>query len=410
MLSNMKRVLFVNGVVYLPGEGGYKRSMYLFNMMRKMGYEVSLLTSDFNHYAKKTRDIEKFRKDYPDFDGVKIVHMPKYEKNISIKRWLCEKIYSHNAINWIKSHIDNYDVIYLTMPDIDIILGIDKLLKIKGIPMIIDVRDLRPEALKVKFRNPFVYNILTWKMKRDADKSYACADELVAVSKEYLERALKVNTKSKNPEVVYIGSIINMFDEGVKTIAPSISKPDGEFWLTYAGTIGSSYDLKTAIDAMEIIREKAPNVRLKILGQGPDRSALEAHAKAKGLPVDFVGFVKYAEMAAYLSKSDVALNSIKKGASQSIINKVADYYAAGIPMLNSCLCEEQIWLNEHFNVGVNHKPEDIDDFVEKFMMLYNDEALRHDMGKNARKLAEERFDRENSYKTLIKVIDNVEKR
>lgn len=406
----MKRVLFVNGVVYLPGEGGYKRSMYLFNMMRNMGYEVSILTSDFNHYAKQTRDVERFRKEYPDFDGVKIVHMPKYEKNISIKRWFCEKIYSRNAINWIKDHIDNYDVVYLTMPDIDIILGIDGLLKERGIPMIIDVRDLRPEALKVKLRNPFIYNLVTWKMKIDADKCYACADELVAVSKEYLDRALKVNKKSKNPEVVYIGSILELFDEGVRTIAPGIHKPEGEFWLTYAGTIGSSYDLKTAIDAMEIISKKAPNVRLKILGQGPDRPALEAHANSKGLPVDFVGFVKYAEMAAYLSKSDIALNSIKKGASQSIINKVADYYAAGIPMLNSCWCEEQIWLNDHFKVGVNHKPEDVTEFVEKFTLLYNDEALRQEMGANARRLAEERFDRANSYKTLIKVIENVEKR
>lgn len=406
----MRRVLFVNGFIYLPGEGGYKRSLYLFDMMKKMGYDVTLLTSDFNHYSKEVRDVKKFRENFPEYSDIKFVHIPSYKKNISIKRWYCMKVYCNNAINWIKKNIDEFDVIYMNMPDAKTILGVNDFLQKKRIPLIIDIRDLFPEALRVKIKNNLIYKLLTYVMKKNADKAYSCADELIAVSQEYLDRGLKVNKKSQHPEVVYIGSVIELFDDGVKTIAPAIEKPKGEFWLTYAGTIGSSYDLKTAIMAMEILKFRAPNVRFKILGQGPDRASLEVYVKEKNLPVDFIGFVNYAKMAAYLSKSDVALNSIKYGASQSIINKVADYYAAGIPILNSCWCKEQIWLNEYFNVGVNHKPENVEDFVEKFMFLYTNDILRKEMGRNARKLAEERFNRAMSYKKIIYVIDNVIKK
>ena len=60
----MKKVLFINSAIYLPGEGGYKRSLYLFDLMKSLKYDVTLLTSDFNHYSKEKRDIEKFYREY----------------------------------------------------------------------------------------------------------------------------------------------------------------------------------------------------------------------------------------------------------------------------------------------------------------------------------------------------------
>lgn len=407
-----RKVLLVNSAVYLPGEGGYKRTMYLFNMLRNMGYQTTLLTSDFNHYAKRQRDIVKFRKDYPEYSDIKFLHLKPYKKNISLKRYFHSKKNSKLQVKWILDHLSDYEVLYFNMPGSYIITHVAEYIDKHNldIPIIVDVRDLRPEALRVKIKNNFLYKVLTFRMKLAADRAYACADELLAVSREYLDRALQINKKAKRPTVVYIGAILELFEEGVKEYGQSIKKQDGEFWLTYAGTIGASYDLKTAIDAMEIITKQATNVRLKILGQGPDRNYLESYAKRLQLPVDFLGFVEYKIMAAYLVKSDICLNAIKKRASQSIINKVADYYAAGIPMLNCCQCEEQLWLNEHYNAGLNYKPENVSDLVDKFFQLYNNKEVRETMGKNAKKLALEKFDRKRSYMEIIEIIDNASKK
>ena len=62
---------------------------------------------------------------------------------------------------------------------------------------------------------------------------------------------------------------------------------------------------------------------------------------------------------------------------------------------------------DNFNTGLNYSPENVNDFNDKFMILYNDKELRNKMGKNAIKLAKDKFDRENSYKEIIKTIDNV---
>ena len=167
--------------------------------------------------------------------------------------------------------------------------------------------------------------------------------------------------------------------------------------------------MDTVIAASKKAKEKGLNsLKLKILGQGPSEEHLKKYAAEIGADnVDFVGFVDYEMMAAYLSKSDMTINAIKKQASQSIINKVADYFAAGIPMLNSCCCQEQLDMVENYHVGINYEPGNVDELCGCITKLAKDEDLRKEMGKNARKLAEDKFDRRNSYKELINRIDTV---
>lgn len=408
----MKRVLFINYAVYLPGEGGYKRTMYLFNMMRRLGYPVTLLTGDFNHYAKRKRDVSKFREEYPEYkDDIQILHKLPYKKNISIARYVSDRVFAYQEAKWVKQHLDDYDVIFLNMPDSDAVIKIRKLLEGTKKAMVLDIRDLHPEAMKVVFRNPIVYRILTYPMKKRADRAYASADELVAVSQEYLDRGLSCNNRAVDPAVVYLGSALELFDEGVEQYAAEVCKPDHEFWITYAGTIGASYDFRTIIEAMANLKNEFPDVRLIILGQGPEESELKKYAQDMGADnVRFLGFMDYPKMAAFLSKTDVTINNIKKNASQSIINKVADYFASGRPVLNSCKNREMQWLIDHYETGLNYEAENVEDFIEKFETLYRSPELRARMGCHARDLAEKRFDRKNSYRRIIEVIDNVEKR
>ena len=402
----MRRVLLVNASIYLPGEGGYKRTLYMFDMMRRAGYDVTLITGDFNHYKKETRDIAAFRKEYPDYGGIEFLHMPPYKKNICLKRIFAEKSWARNLGKWFKKNYSRFDVVFFS--DIDYVYPVMKTCKKHGIGTIVDIRDLRPEAFKVVVRNEFLYNLLFWGMKIKADKGYAFPDELTAVSREYLDRGLRVNKKSKDPCVVYLGSTLERFDDGVAKYAAEFGKKDGEFRITYAGTLGESYDIATLIKAAAEIGKEYDNVTFKILGQGPDLEKLEnLRDEEKDGNVEFVGFLPYEKMAAYLSKSDVTVNAVKKTASQSIINKVADYFAAGIPMLNGCACKEQRDMVEEYNVGLNYEPEDVGDLVAKIKELIANDDERKVMGENARKLALEKFDRKTSYKELLKRIDEV---
>ena len=69
------------------------------------------------------------------------------------------------------------------------------------------------------------------------------------------------------------------------------AKPEGEFWVSYAGTIGTSYDIRTMILAgEELVRRGHPEIQIKILGDGPLKEELENLAKERQIEnVEFVG-------------------------------------------------------------------------------------------------------------------------
>ena len=408
-LKKKPRIILINGYIYLPGEGGYKRSLYLFNMMREQGYKITLLTSDFNHYAKRARNVEVFRQEYPDLTDIEIVHMPSYTKNVSLGRWWSGKVWAKNVHKWLKNNYQYYDVVYANMPDIPTILKIKGICQSKGLKLIIDVRDLWPEVFRVLLKKEWMYKLITYPIKKKADRCYATADEIMAVSNEYLQRGLSVNTKAKNRTAIYIGATFDRFYSGIEKNAASIEKNDGDVWVTYAGTLGNTYDLYTLLDAAAKIKEMGLNhIVFKILGQGPEGDNLKLYAREKTITnVDFVGFLDYEKMAAYLSKSDMTINSVKRRASQSIINKVADYFAAGIPCLNGSLCQEMRQLIDDYQAGLNFEPENVDSLVRVIMQIDGDKVKAREYGMNAKKLAKEKFDRKITYPKIIKLIDSI---
>lgn len=58
-------------------------------------------------------------------------------------------------------------------------------------------------------------------------------------------------------------------------------------------------------------------------------------------------------------------------------------------------------LIQYYQMGFNCKNGDAEDMADKIENLILDETLRKQMGRNARRCAEEKFDRKTSYKALI---------
>ena len=93
----------------------------------------------------------------------------------------------------------------------------------------------------------------------------------------------------------------------------------------------------------------------------------------------------------FICSCDIAVNSITKGAAQSIINKVGDYAAAGLPVVNNQECIEYRKLVEDYQIGYNVEVSNPEELAEKIEMLYKDKSLRERLGKNNRCLAEEKI-------------------
>lgn len=403
----MSKVAVITMGVKLDGEKGYTRFRYLCEFLVKKGYEVDLITTTFQHWEKKQRDLESVdQKSYP--FGIKFIYEPGYRKNIDLRRVRSHKIAAENLRKLLEKEGD-YDLIYVEIPPNDVALAAAEYAHRNKIPFVADVNDLWPEAMRMVFDIPIVSDLLFYPLKRDAEKVYSLTSGVIGTSDEYRDRPFLNQKRDVLKETVYVGNEISVFDREAERHADEVQKEDGTFWVTYAGTIGTSYDIRTMVlAAEELMKQGKTKIRFQILGDGPTREMLENLAKERKIQnVKFTGYVPYEQMAAYLVKSDVLINSFVRKAPQSIVTKIGDYLAAGKPMINTCMSPEFRKKVEQDGFGINIEPEDVRELVNAVEWMYENEAERNDMGNRARKIAEEQFDRPVSYGKIEAMISSL---
>lgn len=403
----MSKVAVITMGVKLDGEKGYTRFRYLCEFLVKKGYEVDLITTTFQHWEKKQRDLESVdQKSYP--FGIKFIYEPGYRKNIDLRRVRSHKIAAENLRKLLEKEGD-YDLIYAEIPPNDVALAAAEYAHRNKIPFVADVNDLWPEAMRMVFDIPIVSDLLFYPLKRDAEKVYSLTSGVIGTSDEYRDRPFLNQKRDVLKETVYVGNEISVFDREAEQHADEVQKEEGTFWVTYAGTIGTSYDIRTMVlAAEELMKQGKTKIRFQILGDGPTREMLENLAKERKIQnVKFTGYVPYEQMAAYLVKSDVLINSFVRKAPQSIVTKIGDYLAAGKPMINTCMSPEFRKKVEQDGFGINIEPEDVRELVNAVEWMYENEAERNDMGNRARKIAEEQFDRPVAYGKIEAMISSL---
>lgn len=403
----MSKVAVITMGVKLDGEKGYTRFRYLCEFLVKKGYEVDLITTTFQHWEKKQRNLESVdQKSYP--FGIKFIYEPGYRKNIDLRRVRSHRIAAENLRKLLEKEGD-YDLIYVEIPPNDVALAAAEYAHRNKIPFVADVNDLWPEAMRMVFDIPIVSDLLFYPLKRDAEKVYSLTSGVIGTSDEYRDRPFLNQKRDVLKETVYVGNEISVFDREAERHADEVQKEDGTFWVTYAGTIGTSYDIRTMVlAAEELMKQGKTKIRFQILGDGPTREMLENLAKERKIQnVKFTGYVPYEQMAAYLVKSDVLINSFVRKAPQSIVTKIGDYLAAGKPMINTCMSPEFRKKVEQDGFGINIEPEDVRELVNAVEWMYENEAERNDMGNRARKIAEEQFDRPVSYGKIEAMISSL---
>ena len=393
----MKDVVIIANFCRDFSETDNGRFMYLCKELSKKN-KVEIITSDFEHTAKKHK--EPLIHNWP--FTITFLHEPGYKKNISIQRFT-----SHNS--WGKE-VGKYlerrkkpDVVYCAVPSLTAPYETAKYCEKNGVRFIIDIQDLWPEAFQMVLNIPVVSNVIFAPFKHRANEIYKRADAICGVSETYVNRALTVNKNVKRGTVVFLGTSLETFDNNARN--NPVKKSDNELWLCYCGSLNASYDLTIVFDALAILKNRGVKLpKFIILGTGEREKTFKEYAKRLSLDCVFTGKLPYNQMCGWLAACDIAVNPITHNAAQSIINKHGDYASAGLPVINTQENVEYRNLVEQYNMGFNCENGNPNDLAEKIQILIHNDDLRIDMGIGARKCAEERFDRRNTYNHLINII------
>lgn len=381
-------------------EGNNSRFIYIAKKLIKEGIDsVEIITSDFSHGKKQ------HFKSVGELKRIKITtcHESGYPKNVCLKRFGSHKELAKNIRLYLNERITP-DLVYTAVPSLDVADVCASYCKRNNVKFVIDIQDLWPEAFRVVFNIPIISNIIFAPMKKQADRIYKAADRIVAVSKTYADRGKRVNMVCPKPEVIFLGTELETFDLYKGFVRKN--RKD-EILFAYCGTLGHSYDLTSTFDALSILQEKGIKYRFVIMGDGPLKNRFVEYARKKGINAEFTGTLNYPDMVRRLCECDIALNPIMHGAAQSIINKHADYVAAGLPIISTQESKEFRQLIDDYSMGFNCRNGEPKDMAEKMERLIYDEKLRLEMGKNARRCAQERFDRKYTYTKLEKIITSI---
>jgi phosphatidylinositol alpha-mannosyltransferase len=102
----------------------------------------------------------------------------------------------------------------------------------------------------------------------------------------------------------------------------------------YVGRCDPRKGLPALLDALALAREaqRAP-LRLRVVGDGPERPALERRARAAGLPVEFLGRVPRADLPRFYREADIFVAPSTDGESFGV--SLLEALAAGLPIVAS---------------------------------------------------------------------------
>ena len=428
----MKIIIIANFPSALNGNEVSGRFLYLGEMLCERGHQVEMIVSDFNH-ALKSHRAEGSINHQAFQTKITVLHEPGYPNNVSIKRLWSHYQWGRNVGRYLKS-IEKPDVIYCALPSLTAGVRAAKYCQKHGVRFVIDVQDIWPEAFEMAIRNKLLQKIflpIRWYVNR----AYRAADTVVAVSETYAARALSVNKKTDKGVIAFLGKDKELFDEFKRSgkvyhaavppsaVCPSTSSGTADggsgtaavaepveapVKIAYVGSLGYSYDLPGAIRAIDICQrmDNMPHLQFVVMGRGPLQKKFEDYARELGVDCVFTGFMPFCDLVATMCSCDIVVNPILESAPQSITNKVGDYALSGLPVVNSQLNPEYRQLVDDYHCGINCKVADAEDMAKAFATLIKDPALRKEMGANARKLGEEKFDRRTAYQKIVKMLES----
>jgi hypothetical protein len=145
----------------------------------------------------------------------------------------------------------------------------------------------------------------------------------------------------------------------------------------------------TLIKAIAEVKKKFVGVKCHIIGDGPERGALEMLVRDLDLSrnITFLGSVPYEEIPFYLKKADVFVRASR---SEGMGNSFAEALSVGVPIIGTPVggITDIIKNNE---TGMFCRVDDPEDLAKKILQLFRDGDLVAQLKEKGRRLVEERF-------------------
>jgi glycosyltransferase involved in cell wall biosynthesis len=327
------RVLDVHQFFAGPSSPGPDQPRAVVRALADRGHHVDVIACDFNAYSEQSEAPEEWRSDA---GGVVRVHRLPAPRNMraGLRRRLATYVRFAWAAWRFGKRLERPDVVLSSIQPLFAGYAGMRLARRWKVPMLLEVRDLWPDALVAKGA---ISRLQAAPLERLARNLYFGAARVVSL------------TPGIRRELVGKGldaSRIDLFPNGFKDRPPSV---DG--WIregvrrefgwgdSFVAVFTGAHTEVTAVDVMvraaECLKDR-PDIRIDLFGAGQTKAPAQELAKRLGLSnVHFHDAVPKPQVARILEGADVALMTLFKSPLIHIYfeSKLIDYLGAGKPIL-----------------------------------------------------------------------------
>lgn len=287
------------------------------------------------------------------------------------------------------------DVVIASSPPLFVGISGYVISRMKRAPLVFEVRDLWPEsAIETGvLTNKVLIKLSLWMEKFIYNKA-KLINVLTPAFREKLVREKGV--PSKKIALIPNGADFSLLRQGEKNnYVRKKYNLNGNFVVAYIGAHGVANHLIQIIETARELKD-LPDIRFMLVGDGMEKEELKKKVQEYGLEnVLFIDTQPKTQIADFCNAADVCCAVLKKVDTFKTVypNKIFDYMACARPVILAIdgVARELI---EKAGAGIFVEPENIKEFKEAVLFLYNNRTLCDEFGNNGYQYAKANFSRE----------------
>lgn len=404
----MKNIWIIDPYSEIPEKGWRDGRYYLISKaLSENGYNVSLFISNFSHKKKKIiKNIDNICIN----SNFNIIVVPSimYNKHVSLDRIRYERIFALN-VNNNEHDLPMPNAIIIKEPAIFMFDQLLPILKKSNAKVILDIMDLWPELFelkipkKLRWLGKFVFFPFYLKRKNIIKRASA----ITAVAPDYLDLGTKINNKIPS-EVIYWGCDNSIVDSLLKNknknllVELSLPEKKADIWGIYAGTLGENYDILTLLKAAKAIKHKFPELKILIAGAGPLENLVRDYADVNE-NIYYLGSLPTEQLYKLFSFCDFGFSTYSDASTVSMPIKCFDYFAAGLPLVNSLNRNLGSLIKQH-NIGYQYVASNYQSLIDTLTTLVTNKQDLKDMNRRCKLLSKD-FDNDVQYNQFVKLLN-----
>ena len=184
--------------------------------------------------------------------------------------------------------------------------------------------------------------------------------------------------------VIHNGEDLQRFSPGLEDLRKKLDLSRGTCVITCVGLLSPIKDHLSQLAAMEQVLRQQQDCCLLIVGDGPEREALQQQARPLGDRVRFLGFQEH--IPSILRASDIFLQtSLSEGFSNAILQAMA----CALPVVVTAVGGNPELVDDHCSILV--PPGDVGAIADALIQLVEDRPLRRKIGRAGRQRTEAHF-------------------